>query len=45
MYCLRLFIIVLQQLHCLLPFTVVSFGVFNEKYVCNKLHLDWLLCE
>ena len=43
MYCLRLFIFVLQQLHCLLQCWLLLFGVFIEKYVYTKLHLDWLL--
>ena len=39
MYCLRVFIVVLQELHndyC---------GVFVEKYVYTKFRLDCLLCE
>ena len=35
MYCLRLFVVVLQELHYC--------GVFIEKYVCTKFHLNWLL--
>ena len=38
MYCLRLFIVVLQELHC------CYCGVFTEKYVHTEFHLDWLLC-
>ena len=39
MYCLRLFIVVLQELHCL------HCGVFTEMYVHTEFRLDWLLCE
>ena len=38
MYCLRLFIAVLQELHCL-----IQCGMFTEKYVYTKFCLDWLL--
>ena len=40
MYCLRQFIVVLQELHCLLQYDC---GVF--KYVYTKFRLDWLLHE
>ena len=43
MYCLRLFIVVLQELHCLLQ--CYDCGVFIEKYVYTKFCLDWLLRE
>ena len=43
MYGLRLFIVVLQELHCLLQ--CYYCGVFIEKYVCTKFHLNWLLCQ
>ena len=26
-------------------FTVYYCGVFIEKYVCTKFHLNWLLCQ
>ena len=39
MYCLRLFIVVLQELHC------YDCCVFIEKYVYTRFHLDWLLHE
>ena len=42
MYCLRLFIVVLQELHCLLRYDC---GTFIEKYVYTKFRLDWLLRE
>ena len=35
MYCLRLFIVVLQEVHCLLHYIC---GVFFEKYVYIKFH-------
>ena len=43
MYCPRLFIVVLQELHC----NVYCYycGVLFEKYVLTKFHLNWLLCE
>ena len=44
MYCLRLFILILQELHCLLQFTVYC-GVFIEMYMYAKFRLDWLLRE
>ena len=43
MYCLRLFIAVLQELHCLLQ--CYYCGVFTEKYVYTKFRHDRLLCE
>ena len=47
MYCLRLFIVVLQELYCLLQCLLYYCGVFIEKYVhvYTKFRLDWLLCE
>ena len=45
MYCLRLFIVVLQELHCLLNVYCYYCGVSIEKYVHTKICLDWLLCE
>ena len=42
MHCLRLFIVVLQELH---NFYSYYCGVFIEHDVYNKCHLDWLLCE
>ena len=38
MYCLRVFIVVLQELHCLLQYLL---GVFIEMHVYTKFHLDW----
>ena len=45
MYCLRLFIVVLQELHCLLQCVLYDCSVFIKKYVYTKFHLDWLLHE
>ena len=42
MYCLRLFIVVLQELHNVY---CCYCGVFTEMYVYTEFHLDWLLCE
>ena len=42
MYCLRLFIVVLQELHCLLQCLLYYCGVFIEY---AKFRLDWLLRE
>ena len=39
MYCLRLFIVVLQELHCLLQCVLYDCGVFIEKYVYTKFRL------
>ena len=39
MYCLRLFVVVLQELH----YYTYYCGVFIEKYVYTKFHLNWLL--
>ena len=44
MYSLKLFIVVLQELHCLLQCCYYC-GVFIEKDVHTKFRLDWLLCE
>ena len=41
MYCLRLFIVVLQD-ECLL---LLLWYEGTEKYVYTKFRLDWLLCE
>ena len=43
MYYLRLFVVVLQELHYLLHCLLLLCGVFIEKYVCTKFHLNWLL--
>ena len=45
MYCLRLFIAVLQELYCLLQCLLLLCGVFTEKYVYIKFRHNWLLCE
>ena len=45
MYCLRLFVIVLQELHCLLHVYCYYCGVFIENYVCTKVHHNWVLFE
>ena len=57
MDCLRLFVGVLQELHCLLQcwlrlclllcYNVYCYycGVYTEKYAYTEFHLDWLLCE
>ena len=46
MYCLRLFIVILQELdlHCLLQCILLFFVVFIETYVYTMFCLDWLLC-
>ena len=41
MPCLRLFIVVLQELHCLLQ--CLHCGVFIENYVYTKFHLGFIL--
>ena len=38
-----LFIVVLQDLHCLLHAYCYYCGVFIEKYVCTKFHHNWVL--
>ena len=43
MYCLRLFIVVLQELYCLLH--CYYCGMFIEKHAYTKFRLDWILCE
>ena len=43
MYCLRLFIVVLQELHC--NVYCYDCGMFIEEYVYTKFRLDWLLRE
>ena len=45
MYYLRLFIVVLQELHVYYNVYCYYCGVFTEHYVCTKFRLDWLLCE
>ena len=45
MYCLRLFIAVLQELHCFYNIYCNYCGVFTEKYVYTKFRLDRLLCD
>ena len=41
----------LEAVYCCLTtlfttmFTVYYCGVFIEKYVCTKFHLNWLLCQ
>ena len=45
MYCLKLFVVVLQELHCLLQCLLLLFGVFIVTYVYAKFRLDWLLRE
>ena len=40
MYCLRLFVVLLHELHYLLHCLLL---LFIEKYVCTKFHLNWLL--
>ena len=45
MYCLRLFNVVLQELHVYYIVYCNYCGVFIEKYVQTKFHLDWLLDE
>ena len=42
MYCLRLYIVVLQELHNVYCYYC---GVFIETYVYAEFRLDWLLCE
>ena len=44
MYCRRLFIVVLQELHCLLQCLLLLLWCLHEKYVYAKFPLDWLLC-
>ena len=43
MYCLRLFVVVYKNY--IIYYTVYGYycGVFIEKYVCTKFHLNWLL--
>ena len=43
MYFLRLFIVVLQELHCNVYCNYC--GVITEKNVHTKFRLDWLLSE
>ena len=43
MYCLRVFIVVLQELY--IVYYNDYCGVFIEKYVYTKFRLDCLLCE
>ena len=47
MYCVRLFIVVLQELHCLLQCLLLLIVVCLLKSMCSytKFRLDWLLCE
>ena len=45
MYCLRQFIVVLPELHCLLQCLCYYCGMFIEKCVYTKFPPDWLLCE
>ena len=45
MHCLRLFIVVLQELYCLLQCLLCYCGMFTEKYVYTEFRLDRLLCE
>ena len=46
MYCLRQFIVVIQELHCLLQCLLCYYcGVFIETYMYVKFRLDWLLRE
>ena len=44
MYCLRTFIVVLQELHCYNVYCYYC-GMFIEMYVYAKFRLDWLLRE
>ena len=45
MYCLRLFIVVLQDYIVYYNVYCYDCGVFIEKYVYTKFRLDWLLDE
>ena len=42
MYCLRLFIVVLQELHNVYCYYC---SAFTEKYVYTEFRLDWLLYD
>ena len=46
MYCLRLFIVILQELY-IVYYNIYCYNcaVFIEKYVYTKFCLDWLLHE